>query len=1218
MTPNDAAPSNECQLDRVIAEYFAAVEEGQPPDRQPFMDAHPEHAAELRVFFADYDRVQIAARQKTLATETVAFSRELTPGSVIGGRYKLQENIGEGGMGSVWVAEQQQPVKRKVAIKLIKAGMDSRQVLARFEAERQALAVMDHPHIAKVFDGGLTEQGRPYFVMEYMKGIPITEYCDRASLSLRDRLSLFIPICRAVQHAHQKGIVHRDLKPSNILICLYDGQPVPKVIDFGLAKALHQPLTELSINTGHGVMVGTPVYMSPEQAEYNNLDVDTRTDVYSLGVVLYELLTGTTPLEREQVKLAAYDEILRLIKDVEPARPSLRLSGSEKLPGIAAQRGLDPRQLCRSLAGDLDWIVMKALEKERSRRYDTADNVARDIERFLNEEAVEARPPSTIYRLRKFVRKHRREVFALAAILFALVLGTVGTTIGLIRARQAEKVAVFSEQNAINALGQVTLERDAKEAALRAEAQLRAEAERQRQTAVGLEETARKETLRARRYLYAAEINMAEAAWNADNLSGLQQILARQLPGEKDLDLRGFEWHYWNRLLHTATSSWKLPVADDSEINSLPILSSDGTRIAVSVWDDSDAHRAEVWDVTTKQRLASFDIGRDVRPCAFSPDGTKLAIATHWPAATRPDSQEIRVVDVATKAEILRVATDLELTDAGSLAFSPNSRQLTANVIRHRAAGAEETVDWVVWDLASGQEIAHLDCPGFAPTRLVFSQDGKRIAGIVCKDSSRTGTHARVWDIEAGALTTEFPAFEYWNLEDVDLSPDGSRLAGIERNFDGETTIYEWDVATGEELNRIERQTFELDRVRFCPKGEFLIGLGGLSIMVWESQWNQPEVRLAGHETLACDIGFSPDGHRMTSVDDSGTVLQWDLTDLYPAEEEEAGPSGTRYYDSVFAVDRQRKRHAYYGSALGDPAEYEKLTVVDANDVVLAETPLIERGHYVHEKLFFSPGGELLIALTSDREQDNAIVMVFDAVSLREIRRWTFSQSETVWDIDVNREGTRLAMLIEGEQARVQVMEIVSGSTVSEILLAPWTARDGTDCRSGLAWSPDGQLLAIALDDGGQTDGEQHRMLVVDAVSGRIQREWQGGVPPTSSPVFSPDGLRLAVGVDNAFDGLGPAVVVWDVQSGSQMNVLTGHRNLIISVAFSPDNQRLASASWHDGDEQGELILWDLSTGQPVATWADLDHSPTDQVYFTPDGHQLFTPSMTLDGTPVP
>jgi serine/threonine protein kinase len=379
-------------------------------------------------------------------------SRE-RPGSVIAGRYKLLEQIGEGGMGTVWVAEQTKPVKRRVALKLIKPGMDSRQVLSRFDAERQALALMDHPNIAKVYDGGMTDEGRPFFVMEYVKGMPITEYCDHVRLSIADRLKLFVPVCQAVQHAHHKGIIHRDLKPSNILICLYDGQPVPKVIDFGLAKAMHQPLTEHTLYTAHGLMVGTPLYMSPEQAEFNNLDVDTRTDIYSLGVILYELLTGATPLQKLQFKDAAFQEILRLIKEVEPQRPSLKIGTSVSLPAIAAQRSLEPAQLSRAVRGDLDWIVMKSLEKERSRRYETATSLARDIERYLDNEPVQARPPSTAYRVRKYAQRHKVAVAAGLLVAVSLLLGTVISTWQAIRATTAERLAqqrLVQEQQALD------------------------------------------------------------------------------------------------------------------------------------------------------------------------------------------------------------------------------------------------------------------------------------------------------------------------------------------------------------------------------------------------------------------------------------------------------------------------------------------------------------------------------------------------------------------------------------------------------------------------------------------------------------------------------------------------------------------------------------------------------------------------------------------------
>ena len=325
-------------------------------------------------------------------------------GTVIG-PYKLMEQIGEGGFGLVFVAEQLAPVRRKVAVKVIKPGMDTRDVIARFEAERQALAMMDHPNIARVLDVGATDSGRPYFVMELVRGVPITEYCDRNRLTPRERLELFVVVCQAVQHAHQKGIIHRDIKPSNVLVTLYDRGPLVKVIDFGVAKALHQQLTEKTIYTRFAQMVGTPLYMSPEQAEMSSLDIDTRTDIYSLGVMMYELLTGTTPFDKKRVAKAAYDELIRMIREEEPPKPSTRLSQSTaSLPAIAEHRRTEPTRLSKMFRGDLDWITMKALEKDRTRRYESASGLAADVQRYLDDEPVEASPPSAVYRLRKLAR----------------------------------------------------------------------------------------------------------------------------------------------------------------------------------------------------------------------------------------------------------------------------------------------------------------------------------------------------------------------------------------------------------------------------------------------------------------------------------------------------------------------------------------------------------------------------------------------------------------------------------------------------------------------------------------------------------------------------------------------------------------------------------------------------------------------------------------------
>jgi tetratricopeptide (TPR) repeat protein len=362
------------------------------------------------------------------------------PGSIIGS-YKLLQEIGEGGFGVVFMADQQEPIQRKVALKVVKPGMDTRQVIARFEAERQALALMNHPNIAKVFDAGTTESGRPYFVMELVKGIPITEYCDREHLTPKERLELFIPVCQAVQHAHQKGIIHRDLKPTNVLVALYDGRPVPKVIDFGVAKATSTRLTEKTMFTHFGQIVGTLEYMSPEQAELNQLDIDTRSDVYSLGVLLYELLTGTTPFEAKRLRSAAFDELLRIIREEEPPKPSTRLSTSETLPSIAANRKMEPQRLAGLVRGELDWIVMKTLEKDRTHRYETANGFAADVQRYLDDEPVEACPPAAAYRFRKFARRNKAALITAAVVTGVLLLGTAVSTWQAIRAQNAVQYA---------------------------------------------------------------------------------------------------------------------------------------------------------------------------------------------------------------------------------------------------------------------------------------------------------------------------------------------------------------------------------------------------------------------------------------------------------------------------------------------------------------------------------------------------------------------------------------------------------------------------------------------------------------------------------------------------------------------------------------------------------------------------------------------------------
>jgi len=420
-----------CQ--RVEPLFHAALERGAGAERQAFLDGACGDDADLRARV----EVLLSAHEEAddfLDSPAVEGPRE-GPGTSIG-PYKLLQEIGEGGMGVVYMAEQAAPVRRKVALKVIKLGMDTKQVIARFEAERQALALMDHPHIARVLDAGATETGRPYFVMELVRGVAIHEYCDKHKLSTEERLGLFVDVCRAVQHAHQKGVIHRDLKPSNVLVTSHDGTPVPKIIDFGVAKATNQRLTERTLFTEFQQIIGTPEYMSPEQAEMSGLDVDTRSDIYALGVLLYKLLTGTTPVDPTDLRTAGFEEMTRMIREDEPPAPSTRISklGADA-QRIAERRSCEAGALSRHLRGDLDWIVMKALEKDRTRRYETASAFAQDVQRHLEDRPVEAGPPGTAYRLRKFAHRNRRKVAAAVLVAVVGLLGLAGTTVGFLRAR---------------------------------------------------------------------------------------------------------------------------------------------------------------------------------------------------------------------------------------------------------------------------------------------------------------------------------------------------------------------------------------------------------------------------------------------------------------------------------------------------------------------------------------------------------------------------------------------------------------------------------------------------------------------------------------------------------------------------------------------------------------------------------------------------------------
>jgi serine/threonine protein kinase/tetratricopeptide (TPR) repeat protein len=698
--------------------------------------------------------------------------RDETPGAVLAGRYKLVEEVGEGGMGSVWMAQQTEPVRRLVAVKLIKPGMDSRAVLARFDAERQALALMDHPNIAKVLDAGATPDGRPFFVMELVKGVPITRFCDDRRLTPRERLELFVPVCQAIQHAHQKGVIHRDIKPNNVLVALYDDKPVPKVIDFGVAKAAGQTLTDKTLATGFGAVVGTPEYMSPEQASFNNLDIDTRSDVYALGVLLYELLAGSPPFSKKELEQAGLLEIFRVIREQEPPKPSTRLSTADALPTLSANRGTEPAKLTRLLRGELDWIVMKALEKDRSRRYETANGFAADVQRYLAGEPVQAAPPSTRYRVKKFLRRNKGPVLAAAVVFLALLVGIVGTTWGLVRADDARREEAEQRR---------TAER------------LKTESDTQRARA---EEQQRLAEYRAASVTVDAALQYLATG---DTREGLVRLAAtlKTLPPDAVL-LR--------QAVVTNLLVWgqRLAPPYPSIANRFYAVSPDG-RVAII----PPAGKWEVRDLTTGRKVvalgddnsAVFDIGLNEWNdwAVFSADGTRAA-TIDFPSGTNPT---IRVWNTATWKEHIRLRPTNGLIHKVRL----NRDAARVATLSQESPGAKsnevETLPWThegprlfraksnevetvihLWDGQTGRLVAKLDHGGVPAGLHGFSPNGDVLL-------TTSGPVARLWSAADGRLlhTLDRHAEEIIRAE---FSPSGKWLAVAAGK-----RVYWWNVETG-------------------------------------------------------------------------------------------------------------------------------------------------------------------------------------------------------------------------------------------------------------------------------------------------------------------------------------------------------------------------------------------------------------------------------------
>ncbi|HLJ95397.1 MAG TPA: serine/threonine-protein kinase [Gemmataceae bacterium] len=1102
------------------------------------------------------------------------------------GPYKLLQQIGEGGMGIVYMAEQEQPLRRKVALKIIKPGMDSAQVIARFEVERQALALMDHPNIARVLDAGTTESGRPYFVMELVHGVPITKYCDANKLAPRQRLELFVPVCQAIQHAHQKGIIHRDIKPSNVLVTLHDGQPVTKVIDFGVAKATEQRLTEKTLFTQYGTIVGTLEYMAPEQAEMSGLGVDTRSDIYSLGVLLYELLTGTTPLERDRLREAAYEEMMRLIREDEPPRPSQRISASgDRLATISAARRTEPAQLSRLVCGELDWIVMRCLEKDRTRRYETANGVARDVERYLKDEPVEACPPTTAYKLRKFARKHRAGLATAVGFAALLVLGTAVSAWQAVRATQAEAVALANEQQA-NANATAAQEKER-------------EAGQQRDEARALAEE-------LRRITYTARMNLAQHAWEEAAVPRALELLELQRPKPGEPDLRDFEWHYLNRLCHVDPL---LTLKGHNMFIDSVTFSPDGKRLVsattggsngsqriepeLKVWDaqtgqelltlqnasygsvalSPDGKRlasgSKVWDAQTGRQLLSLQGHTgDVTSVAFSPDGQRLASGS-GDLSDQGKPGEVKVWDAQTGRGLLTLKG--RTGDVRSVVFSPDGKRLAHGITGGLKDGKRLPGVVKVWDVQTGQELLTLQGGGGSVT---FSPDGKRLA-------SRTGRgrlggtpvpeEVRVWDVRTGQ---ELPSLHERSDGPIlfAFSPDGQRLATAGQRS-GVPRIKVCDIESGQELFTFQRHTLEITSLTFSPDSKRLASSSwDLTVRVWDLQTGQEIRALKGLAKFWNGVAFSPDGKRLASGAGDWTVKVWDV------QKDPGTLSLQRTRLAPIALSPDLRRVA---GAAGD-------NTVKVWDAHTGQEILTLKGGTVTPRLAFSPDGKRLAfaSATWDETKKTAVDVAVKVWDVQTGAEFLSLKGHTGWvrSLAFSPDGKRLAGASVGGE--VHVWDTQTGQELLSL-------KDPYGPSAGVAFSPDGKRLASA--------GK-----VWDAQSGQELLSLKGGGPVA----FSPDGKRLAGGLGD--------LTVWDAQTGLELQTWKGgHPDIVMSLVFSPNGKRLVSAS-----RDGTVKVWDAQTGQEMLTLKG--HSGyVSTVAFSPEGHRLASASYDgtvkfWDATPMP